>query len=70
MFKIKFEHILSLHSMNYQNTFSHQSLLSTCICVYLRNSDQNLAIFFQQSFQPVLWVLLHEEYYLALLQVC
>ena len=37
--------------------------------VHLPDSDKNLIVFCQQRFQPVLRVLLHERYFLILLQV-
>ena len=67
MFKIKFKHILSKYKVN-QNSSNLQVLLSTCICVYLSNSEQKLVVFCQRSLQPVLRGLVHEGYFLVLLQ--
>ena len=53
MFKIKFKHISKLF----------QSSNFACIRVHLPDSDKKLVVFCQQSFQPVLRVLLHEGYF-------
>ena len=58
MFKIKFKHISKLF----------QSSNFACIRVHLPDSDKKLVVFCQQSFQSMLRVLLHEGYFLVLLQ--
>ena len=58
MFKIKFKYISKLF----------QSSNFACIRVHLPDSDKKLVVFCQQSFQSMLRVLLHEGYFLGLLQ--
>ena len=63
MYKIKFKHILSLYFFQSSN---FAFLLYMC---HLPDSDQKLVVFCWQIFERVLRGLLHEGYFLVLLQV-